>query len=380
VEVICHVISGLMTGGAERALGRLLAHGLEGRFENHVICLGKSGPQAEPVRRSGARVHVLGLSKPADALWGVPRLRRLVDQLRPSLLQGWMYHGNMAALLARPSGSRRVPLCWNIRQSLDDLSGDKWTTRQLIRVEARLSGRPDAIIYNSRVSARQHEEFGYSPRRRFVIYNGFQVEPRVDDVERAQIRTRLGLPQDGFLFAHLARWHPMKDHKTFIAAAADCAEAQPNSRFFVAGKDVAANVAAELENYPSALRERFVVRDEIDDPMSVLRAADALVVSSRRAEGFPNVLGEAMVASAACITTRTGESADVVGDDGLVVPPADAEALAQAMIRLARDPATAKDLGARGRRRVEQLFDIKAVVAEYEALYRRLIAEQRVAS
>jgi glycosyltransferase involved in cell wall biosynthesis len=87
-----------------------------------------------------------------------------------------------------------------------------------------------------------------------------------------------------------------------------------------------------------------------------------------------------MVASAACITTRTGESADVVGDDGLVVPPADAEALAQAMIRLARDPATAKDLGARGRRRVEQLFDIKAVVAEYEALYRRLIAEQRVAS
>jgi glycosyltransferase involved in cell wall biosynthesis len=274
-----------------------------------------------------------------------------------------------------------VPLCWNVRQSLDDLSGDKWTTRQLIRLEARLSGVPDAIIYNSGVSARQHEEFGYSARRRFVIHNGFEIpQVRVGAAEQAEVRSRHGIPTDSFLFAHLARWHPMKDHRILIEAAAACARAQPNSRFFVAGKNVAANVAALLESHSSTVRERFVVRDEIDDPMAILGAADALVVSSRRAEGFPNVLGEAMVASAACITTRTGESADVVGDAGLVVEPADVEALAQAMIRLAGDTPMARDLGARGRRRVEQHFDIRKVVAAYETLYRRLIAEKRVAS
>jgi glycosyltransferase involved in cell wall biosynthesis len=291
-----------------------------------------------------------------------------------------MYHGNTAALLARP-GSQRVPLCWNIRQSLDDISGDKFATRQLIRLGAVLSRIPNAIIYNSRVSAQQHEHFGYSTRNRHVIFNGFEVDQiRADPVGRRETRNRYGIAPDAFLFAHIARWHQMKDHKTFIAAAAACARTHPDTRFLLAGKDVAANASAELDRIAGDLRDRFVIIDEIDDPMPLLLACDALVVSSKRAEGFPNVLGEAMMASAACIATRTGECAGVLGNGGLIVPPADAGALTEAMGRLAGDRQLAKEFGARGRERVEQLFDIKMIVGEYEGLYTRLIAEGRLGS
>jgi glycosyltransferase involved in cell wall biosynthesis len=378
VKAVCHIISGLTTGGAERALARLLAHGLQGAFDNHVVCLGPEGQQAAAVRRSGARLHLLNMGSPAHAPAGIARLRRLVRELRPALIQGWMYHGNLAASLASGFARGPVPVCWNIRQSLDEISGDKWLTRQIIRLGALISPGPAAIIYNSEVSAAQHEAFGYASAARHVIPNGFEADNvRPDPVARMDTRRRLGIEDGEFLFAHLARWHPMKHHAGFIEAAAACAMTAPQSRFFMAGTNVKREAAALLEGLPQAVRNRFIVEDEISDPISLLQVADALVVSSRRAEGFPNVLGEAMMTATPCITTDVGSSASVVGSAGVVVPPAEVAALRDAMLALCRDPDRARALGAMGRERLERLFDIKTVVREYEALYRRLISEGR---
>jgi len=351
-----------------------LARGLQDEFENHVICLAHAGPQAAVIERAGAPVHVVGLSHPAQALDGLLAIRRHVREIRPSVLQGWMYHGNLATLAARYALGGNVAVSWNIRQSLDDIRGDKFVTRQFIRVGARLSRLPEAIIYNSSVSASEHEAFGYCHRRREVILNGFEVDAvRPDPARGAGARRRYGIPADSFLFAHLARWHPMKDHSNFVAAATACAAEDEHCRFFLAGRDVASNVARLISHLPHSVRSRFHIHDEVSDPVDVLQAADALVVSSKRAEGFPNVLGEAMMTGTACITTDVGESPNVVGDAGLVVPAANSQALEQAMMRLVNDPALAPRLGRAGRERVERLYDIKAVVSKYQALYRRLI-------
>jgi glycosyltransferase involved in cell wall biosynthesis len=371
---VCHIISGLETGGAERALWRLLANGLNEAFDNHVVCLSHGGPLAEAIEHAGAPVHVLGLRGPADAPRGLERLRSLTKRLRPSLLQGWMYHGNIAALAVRALAGSKAPVVWNIRQSLDDIAGDKLATRMVIRLGATLSARPAAIIYNSSRSAAEHEAAGYSARRRELIPNGFEVGAVEPDSRCGDAaRLRYGIPTGAFLFAHIARWHPMKDHAGFIAAAARCAERDPECRFFLAGRGVVAGAAPLIAALPEEMRDRFHVKDEISDPLEVLQAADTLVVSSKRAEGFPNVLGEAMMTATACITTDIGESPLVVGDGGLAVPPGNHAALADAMLALARDPARAREFGRRGRARVEREYAIGAVVERYRALYARLI-------
>lgn len=367
---VCHIISGLSTGGAERALWRLLTNGLQDDFDNSVICLAGAGTIGKAIADAGVPVHVLDLKRPADGIQGIIKLRRLLKMIRPDLLQGWMYHGNLAALAGRFAAGLNVPVSWNIRQGLDDLNGDKFSTRQAIRVGAYLSTRPAAIIYNSSASAREHEAFGYAAKAGLLIPNGFETEIVHPDEQRGiATRAKYALPRDGFVFVHLARWHAMKDQASFIEAAAMCARENGSCHFFLAGRGVAANATQIIAGLEPDIRSRFYLHDEIDDPVDVLQAANSLVVSSNRAEGFPNVLGEAMLTATACITTDVGDSPSVTGEAGLIVPHSNPRALHDAMMTLINNQALAQTLGRAGRERVVQKYDIKAVVALYRALY-----------
>ena len=86
-----------------------------------------------------------------------------------------MYHGNLAAIWMQRTAGKQTRVYWNIRHSLSDLSKEKWLTRQVIRAGAALSRRPDRILYNSDLSARQHEQQGYDSARSIVIPNGFDT-------------------------------------------------------------------------------------------------------------------------------------------------------------------------------------------------------------
>ena len=84
-----------------------------------------------------------------------------------------MYHGNLTATIGSWLLPRRPPVLWNVRHSLHDLALEKPLTRLIIRLSSRLSRLPQAIIYNSRVSAAQHARLGFDASRAVVIPNGF---------------------------------------------------------------------------------------------------------------------------------------------------------------------------------------------------------------
>jgi glycosyltransferase involved in cell wall biosynthesis len=370
---IVHIISGLLTGGAERALARLLGGGLQGPIENHVISLGAHDTQAAAIEATGARVHLLQVTGLLATPAGLSRLAGLVRELRPNLLQGWMYHGNLATTAAATL-SPGLPHCWNIRQSLDDPSGDKFLTRQIIRAARILSNRPQRIIYNSAVSAEQHAQSGFASQKVTVIPNGFETAlVRPDPQTRERERARLAIPDEARLIVHIARHHPMKDHQGFLAAAAKSLQDGAPAYFVLAGRGVTSQNTGFQRLVPPKWHQRFRFLGEVDDTIPILQAADALVVSSRRAEGFPNVLGEAMMTGTACVTTDTGDCAAILGDAGLIVPPCDYAAMADAIRRLACDTDLATEFGARGNARVSARFDIKAVVERYLALYEALL-------
>jgi glycosyltransferase involved in cell wall biosynthesis len=376
---LLHIITGLSTGGAERALYNVLAGGLAQSGKSVVLSLRDKGAYGQKIRDLGVPVYTLGMQRGVPGPLAVTRLRRLVRSLRPAIVQGWMYHGNLAAWLAQRMAPGRPALAWNIRHSLYGLSGEKRATRQVIRANRWLSGAPDALLYNSHLSRHQHEAFGLRSDKGQVIPNGFDLAALgPDPVGARAVRASLGIPEEALVIGHVARFHPMKDHARFVRAAVRAAQSREDVHVLLVGRDVVAANAALATHVPEPLGARFHWLGEREDVHGLMRAMDVLCLSSAWGEAFPNVLGEAMATGVPCVATDVGDSALIVGDTGVVVPAEDDNALFNGLMTLLdKAPAERRALGRGARERIESHFGLAAVVNEYANLYENLAAIRR---
>lgn len=371
---IAHVIPDLSIGGAETALVRLLESLDRARFASLVITL-RDGGQLGSRARAVAEVVSLAMRTRIPAPSTLRRLRTTLRAFAPDVVQGWMYHGNLAAWAGARSLQPRPALAWGIRQSLARIGTQRALTRLVIRAGALLSRDADAIVNNSHASAAQHAALGFAARHVHVIANGFDVERfRPDPAARAALRVALGIPSDAPVAGLIARFDPVKRHDLFLDAAARVHRDAPDLHVVVAGPGCdATNAALARLAARSGLGARVHLLGRCDAIEQVLPALDVLVSASGWAEGFPNVVGEAMACAVPCVVTDTGDSAAVVGDTGIVVPPGDASVLAAGIEGLLRLPATERAaLGARARARVASEFTLAACTARYAALYSAL--------
>lgn len=367
-----HVISGLGVGGAENMLLKLVSAPGSPGIVHEVLSLDSGGPLLPRYLESGVTVHCLGLHRKRARPRHLAELRARIREFDPTVIHGWMYHANLTALLGRWWSGSNALVAWNIRQTIYDLKKEKRTTALVIRAGARLSRRPDAIVYNSATSAHQHEALGYDASTRTLLPNGFDcVKFAPDPATRDRVRQQLGLASDDVVVALVARYHPMKDHKTFVAAAATLARESPKIRFLIVGLGVSQPGAGILDALSSAgIRERAVVQEVQKDVSPMYKAADIACSSSAWGEGFSNAIGEAMACGLPCVVTDVGDSAILVGDTGRVVPPRDPEALAAALSSVLASDHVA--LGKAARRRIETNYSLGAVVTQYEEFYRNL--------
>lgn len=367
---VLYVTTGLFTGGAEVMLGELLRE-MDG-FDPAVVSLVPGGPLRGRIEALGVPVFDLGMRRGRPTPAALCRLARLYRKVRPDVVQGWMYHANLAATLAAAVVSpRRTPVLWGIHNSVNDLGSEKRLTGATVRLGARLSASPRRIVYVSRTSAEQHEAIGYRKDRRKVIPNGFDHERwRPDPEAYAAVRSELGMDQGTPLIGLIARYHPTKDHAGFLAAANLLAEREPDVHFLLAGQGVeASNRALAVPASRPALRGRTHLLGERNDVPRLAAALD-VAASSSRGEAFPVAIGEAMACGVPCAVTDVGDSAWLVGDAGRVVPPRDPDALAAAwrdLLRMGRERRAA--LGERARRRIAQRFSLAKTVRSYEDLY-----------
>jgi glycosyltransferase involved in cell wall biosynthesis len=356
---VCHIITGLATGGAERMLVRLLSTGPK---DHIVFSLRRDGPQGDALRALGVAVVCVGLNP-----W---RLFRSVCGQQPTLVVGWMYHGNLAATLA--GWVCRVPVVWNVRHSVTDFRQEKPALRWAIRVGALLSRSPRAIVYNSRVAASQHGALGYSTEHVLVLPNGVDTAVFAPSASaRPALCDELGLPTGSFLVGNVARYHPMKNHTGFLRAAALVLADVPSAHFIMVGPGVDknnANLVALVGQL--GLVGKVHLLGERPDIHSLLAGLDVFVLSSSWGEGFPNVVVEAMACGVPVVTTDVGDAGAVVGQTGRVVTPADAQLLARAVLSLhALGGPGLQVLGKAARQRVLEVFDIGAVARLYKATW-----------
>lgn len=368
------VITGLATGGAEKQLARLLAS-LKDKIEPAVVSLAPRGPVSAELEALGVPVWHLDLASIAGLPKAAVRLALLARRFRPDVLQGWMYHGNLAALFAAWCLNGRVPVVWGIRQSLYDLAREKPITQRVIRLGARWSSRPVAIVYNAHLARAQHEAIGFAAERGRVIGNGFDGSAwQPDEEARRSVRAELGIPPDVPLIGLIARYHPMKGHEVFLDAAIRLAERNPKVRFLLAGRDVTpSHPIFQPYAQMAALAGRLHLLGERADIPRLTAALDIASSSSSWGEAFSNTTAEALCCGVPVVATDVGESREIVGDAGMLVPVGDVETLANGWQRLLDAGLEARrTMGQGGRARILEHYSIDAIGRAYLDLYQRV--------
>jgi glycosyltransferase involved in cell wall biosynthesis len=286
-----------------------------------------------------------------------------------------MYHGNLGALYGARGTGR--PVLWNIRQSLGRLADEKTGTALAIRAGALLSRQVRVIVYNSRVSASQHERLGYVADRTRLLPNGFDTQRfRPDPDARGRLRLRIGAPPQARVVGMIARFHPMKDHANFLAAMAQLLPNDPSLHVVLAGTGVVASNEPFARLLPGDPWDaRIHALGEESDVAPLLAGLDVCALSSARSEGFPNVVGEALACAVPCVVTDSGDAAEVLGEAGEVVAPGDPAAFAAAVRRLLDlAPERRMRLGQAGRDRIMRDYAIESVARRYESLYQEVAA------
>ena len=364
---VLHIITDLLLGGAESVLVEVASRGQRDGHTNVVVSLTDDQPLGDRLRATGIRVLALNMRPSLPDPRAVFRLARIIRAEKPDLVQTWMYHADLLGGVASIFAGR-PPLVWGIHHTAADPVTLNPRTYQILRLNAWLSHSiPSRIICCAESAKTSHMEVGYRADRMIVIPNGVDVNRfQSDPVARAELRGELVLSENDFLIGLCARFHPTKDHSTFIEAASKI----PDAHFLLCGRDVTESNSALMKMIDEAgIRSRCHILGPRSDMPRVYSALD-LLVSSSRSEAFPLTIAEAMACGLPCVVTDVGDSARIVSETGRVIPAGDSFALTEAVESL-RSLNTEKyhQLGVLARERVEKLYNLDMVTERYWKMY-----------
>ena len=375
--VVLHIITGLFTGGAEMMLYHLLSQTDREIFQPVVISLIDRGTLGDRIQELNVPLYTLELNIGKHSITIIPKLLKLVREIKPDVIQGWMYHGNLAAQFASFFGQGNVPVIWGIHHSINSLASEKKLTQLLIRLGAVTAHQVEQIVFVSSRSKLQHEKLGYPVAKSQIIPNGFNTDLfQPSSQARQDLRAELNLAANAIVIGSIARYHPMKDHANFLKAAAILLSKIPDVydvHFVLIGTQIDRRNQTLAEIIETlGIESKIHLLGERRDIVRLLPGFDIMTSASAFGEAFPLVIGEAMACGIPCVVTDVGDSAGIVGDTGKIVPPQDAGALANAWQELIElDSAARKALGTTARAKIQQLFSLKAITAQYENLYRQ---------
>jgi glycosyltransferase involved in cell wall biosynthesis len=375
-------------GGSDIALFRLVGALDRSRFRPVVVLPG-DGPLVASLRAANVPVRfvpMLQLRPIRDPVYqlrfalgfwpAVIRLARLIQRERAQVV-----HSNSLYTLYGMWASRLVgrPHVWHIREIP---SGPESIRRALATVVRRGARRVVPMTYAVAELFGPREGLGPSI---VPIPDGIDVAEFHPSISGARIRSELGIAPEAAVVGFVARLDPWKGADVFVRAAAEILRERPDTRFIVCGGELAG-----YESYAKGIRDlasragldgRITFtewRYRLGDIPEVMAAIDVLLHPPIGPEPFGLVLVEAMATARPVVASRIGGITEVVVDGltGELVPPGDWRAAASAVLRLLNDPARAQRMGAAGRARAMEEFEVGAYALRIEALYDAVLAEQ----
>jgi glycosyltransferase involved in cell wall biosynthesis len=347
------------------------------RFTPLVVLPDDEGPLATDLDRLGVEVVArplavvrrgqlspLGLSALSGRLTAdTAALRRLIRKRQVALV-----HSNTSVVLSGAGAARAagVPHVWHVREIYSQWGRLFPTHRRLLASAAALPC----------VSVATSLQFGRSERVR-VIHDGLAISPSRS--QRSVARTRLGLPHDRPLIAVVGRISDWKGQDQLVRALATPGLSQRGAIGLLAGdawpgaeqrREAIVSLAAEL-----GVADRLVLAGFIERVSDVYGAADVIAVPSTAPDPLPGAALEAAAAGCAVVAAAHGGLPEIISDGrtGLLVPPGDPSALAEALVRLIDTPRLRSTLGSAASQDVRKRFAPERLLNSLQSLYTELI-------
>ena len=365
---ILHVVIGLEVGGAESMLFRLVQ--ASPKQEHVVVSLTTLGKLGKKLQNQGHQVYALRLNNLAFfpvVLW---RLVKLMRSIKPDVVQTWMYHSDLiGGIAARLCGIKKV--FWGIRNTQVP-NAIISSTRLVIWICARLSWFiPYGIVCCANSAKSAHEKLGYCLRKMHVIGNGYDIEMYANAREtRENIRQQMGFSESDIIVGIVGRFDLLKDYSNFVKATDRVAENNANVNFLMVGRRVEhTNELLMTWINQTHFPDRYTLLGEREDVPSLLAVMDVFCLSSK-AEGFPNVVAEAMATGVPCVVTNVGDAAKIVQNNGIIVDAENYELLAKGITELVNmSDEERRRLGLQAMDIVRENYSIQEVTKQYNDLY-----------
>lgn len=364
--IILYLITELSTGGTQSALLRLLQGLDRDRFSPVVACLyNGDGDVAQEIRALGIDVFDARM-RHKTALPALLRLYRHIRRIRPAILHTSLFHANLPGRILGRLAGVPVVICSERTMAMES----EWRYR-LNRWTIGLVDRVTVVSINVRDFCVAH--VGLPADKLVAIYNGVEL-PEESRSARQEARAELGLPLDGFVVGAVSRLDPIKGIDFLIKTLA-----RVNDVILVVVGDGPELRALEMLAGDLGVAERICWAGYRRDVPRLLPAFDILVQSSLY-EGLPNTVLEAMAAGLPVIATNVGGTSEAVVDGltGVLVPPRDSSALAEAMVMLLSDQNLRHGMGKAGRERVVSHFAVRHMIEQTEQLYEQLLSDRNV--
>jgi glycosyltransferase involved in cell wall biosynthesis len=355
---VLHTTFGLNVGGQEKLLVELARHSDRRCFALTFVSLGGRGELAGELESCGANVIAMG--EPSGLKLGlIYRMGRLFRRLRPDVVHT---HDHRSLFYAGPAAwLTRVPLLINTRHGKNCHS----TPRQVV-VGSYLARLVDRYICVSDDVKAQCIAEGIPASRLLTIKNGIDV-----------VRFAFSGPRPGGPIVALARLSPEKDLANLVRATALAAEQVRDLQVEIGGGGPLLEELTQLA-VDLGMGERIRFLGDVRDVPALLSRARMFVLPSR-SEGIPLTVLEAMACGLPVVATRVGGLSEVVdqGVTGMLVPAADSGALSEAMVAIWNDADRGDQMGRAGRQRALRCFDVRRMVAEYEALHHEKVKRKQ---
>ncbi|MFO1008260.1 MAG: GT4 family glycosyltransferase PelF [Planctomycetaceae bacterium] len=356
---ICHVSMTLLTGGLERLLVEFGRHHDAQRFDLRFVSLAELGPPADELRQMGFSVESVDLPQ-RGKLAALRSLRNILQRDRVDIVHTHNtyahFYGTVAASWAG------VPYVINSQHGRG--CGPRAKDKLLFRLANLKAARVVGVSEDAAALCRGEDPWAAGKTQ--VIWNGI-------DTSRFVYRGPAAAP----VAISVARLSPEKDFPTLLQAVSLVVRDVPDFKLMMIGNGAE---RAKLE----ALAGSLGITSNVDflgerKDVPELLAQAGFFVSSSKSEGISLTILEAMAVGLPVVTTRVGGNPEIVleGETGYLVPDQNPEALAAAMLKMLSQREVWPAMGERGRQRVEQQFEIRTMIRQYEELYTEVLGAKQ---
>ncbi|OUW95811.1 MAG: hypothetical protein CBD97_02450 [Pelagibacteraceae bacterium TMED237] len=373
---ILHIISGLNSGGAEGVLCRLVLN--DKKNTHYVVSLTNKGFYGRDLAKNNIFLKSLQIKKNFFILVKFIELIFLIRNIKPDVVQCWMYHAELfGGLAAKFSGIRKI--FWNIRNSDLNPIWSKKSTIYLAKLCSHLSNYvPKKIISCSKKSTKTHVDMGYKRNKILFIPNGFDDKKFKFKLQNyLNWREKLKISKKIVVFGFVGRWNSQKDFETLFKAFSNFLaknNKKNNFKLLLIGSQLnSSNIQFLRLIKKYNLKKNIIYLDETNKINEVINIIDIGIFSSKGNEGFPNVIAEKMLSKIPCIVSDVGDASIIVGNTGWVFKKGDWSDLSD-KIRFVYDKIYVHKLKWNikrnaSRNRIKNNFSLNKMVKEYHKIW-----------